>query len=363
MNPLTRRAELGVRRRYSEETFTHFAGGKAGVIPMLPVIPRVGRVTSREHRWGVILAGGEGVRLRPLTQLICGDDRPKQFCPLFGGRTLLGQTLQRSEQIIPREQLLVSLTAHQSKWYTREAGLLPSQRVVQPANKGTAPPILHSLLSLAQLDAQALVAILPCDHYYSDELSFASALECAFQTAAERTDSVVLLGARPDYPEVEYGWIELGQPLGHEGSDLFEVRRFQEKPSIDVARRLLEQGSVWNTFVMVGHVQAFLQMVQVALPDLLSMLGSAHMWTGEETHIEHSLYECIPSVSFSDRVLTAEPDRLVALRLNEVGWSDLGDPGRAFMAARESGWDPGWIEKWDLSKGMAVATAEAAVVA
>jgi mannose-1-phosphate guanylyltransferase len=360
MNLMTRHTELDVRERNSEETLAHFAGGKAGAIPMLPVIPRVGCVTSRGHRWGVILAGGDGMRLRPLTKLICGDDRPKQFCPLFGGRTLLEQTLQRSERTIPREQILVSLMGHHSRWYSREAGLDPSQRVVQPAKKGTAPPILHSLLSLSQLDAQALVAILPCDHHYSDEESFASALECAFETAAGRTDSVVLLGAKPDYPEVEYGWIELGSPLGHKDRELFRVQGFREKPTIDVARRLLGQGSVWNTFVMVGHVQAFLLMVQATLPDLLSTLGSARMWTGKETHIEYSLYERIPSVDFSQRVLSAETDQLVVLRLNEVGWSDLGDPGRAFMAARESGCEPEWIQDWGRLKGVAVEASEIA---
>ena len=342
--------KLDAHGRHSEETFAHFTGGETGVMPMLPVIPRSARLSSRGRRWGVILAGGDGVRLQPLTQLICGDDRPKQFCPLFGERTLLGQTLQRSEQTIPREQLLVSLSGHHRKWYSQEAGLRPSQRVVQPANKGTAPPILHSLLSLAQLDAQALVAILPCDHHYSDEQSFASALEYAFETVAERTDSVVLLGAKPDYPEVEYGWIELGSPLGREGSELFRVRRFQEKPAIEVARRLFEQGSVWNTFVMVGHVRAFLQMVQTALPSLLNVLASARMWTGQEMQIEDSLYESVPSVCFSRRVLSAETEQLVVLRLNEVGWSDLGDPGRAFLAARESGCEPAWTQNWRRKK-------------
>jgi mannose-1-phosphate guanylyltransferase len=327
---------------------------------MLPVIPRVGSVTSNQRRWGVILAGGDGVRLRPLTRLISGDDRPKQFCPIFGGRTLLGQTLQRSERTIAGEQLLVSLSGRHSKWYAQEERLLPSQRVVQPANKGTAPAILHSLVSLARLDAQALVAILPCDHHYSDEELFTSALECAFETAAERPESVVLLGAKPDYPEVEYGWIELGSPLGHESSQLFHVRGFREKPTIDVARRLLKQGSVWNTFVMVGHVQAFLQMIQATLPDLLNVLASASLWAGLETHIERSLYDHVPSVSFSHRVLSAEPGRLVTFRLNALGWSDLGDPGRAFLAACENGCEPEWIKNWSLSKGMAVAASEAA---
>ncbi len=346
MDAMTRSTEPDQRRRTLEYIFAHFPKGQEAETRMLPDIPRAGGLVRSGRRWGVILAGGDGVRLRPLTKLICGDDRPKQFCPLFGGRTLLGQTLKRSERTIPREQLLVSLSGLHREWYSLEAGLRPSQRVVQPENKGTAPAILHSLLSLAQLDAQAIVAILPCDHHYSDEQLFASALECAFQTAAERADSVILLGAKPDYPEVEYGGIELGSPLGCKGRDLFRVRSFREKPAIDVARKLLDQGSVWNTFVMVGHVHAFLQMVQTALPGLLDVLASARMWIGEETHIERSLYQRIPSVNFSCRVLSANPECLAVLRLKNVGWIDLGDPGRAFLAACKSGSDPGWIQDW-----------------
>lgn len=330
------------------------------MIPMLPVVPRARDSAARSRRWGVILAGGDGVRFRPLTKLICGDERPKQFCPLFSGRTLLTQTLRRAELTISREQLVVSLTRDHLKWYSLEAGLRSSQRVVQPANKGTAPAILHSLLSLARLDAQALVAILPCDHHYSNEHSFASALESAFKTAAERTDSVVLLGSQPDYPEVEYGWIELGEPLGPEDSQLFRVREFREKPVIDIARRLFEQGSVWNTFVMVGHVRAFLQMVQATVPNLLGVFGSARMWAGEETHIQKSLYRRVPSVSFSHRVLSAEPSKLAVLRLANVGWSDLGDPRRAVMAVRESGYEPKWIREWKQAKGMATSDSKTA---
>ncbi len=356
------RTKREVTHRTSEEGLFS-AGLEAGVIPMLPVVPRAKGSAARSRRWGVILAGGDGVRLRPLTKLICGDERPKQFCPLFDGRTLLGQTLQRAQFTVPREHLMVSLTGDHCEWYSQEAGLRPSQRVVQPVNKGTAPAILHSLLSLARLDAQALVAILPCDHHYSNEQSFSSALESAFETAAERSDSVVLLGAQPGYPEVEYGWIELGAPLGHEGAQLFRVREFREKPVIDVARRLFEQGSVWNTFVMVGHVRAFLRMVQATVPNLLGMLESARMWAGEETHIQKSLYRRVPSVSFSHRVLSAEPSKLAVLRLNNAGWSDLGDPGRAVMAVRESGCEPAWIRDWKLAKGMAASGSKAAAAA
>ncbi len=346
------RPKREVNQRISEEEPFN-ARLEARAVPTLPVASRVKGSDARGRRWGVVLAGGDGVRLRPLAKLICGDERPKQFCPLLNGRTLLAQTLWRAELAVPREQLMVSLTSDHFEWYSREAGVLPSQRVVQPANRGAAPAILHSLLSLVRLDADALVAILPSDHHYSNEQGFASALECAFETAAKRSDCVVLLGAQPDYPEVEYGWIELGEPLGHEGSQLFRVREFREKPVIDVARRLFAQGSVWNTFVMVGHVRAFLQMVEATVPDLLRMLGSARMWAGQETHIQKSLYRRVPSISFSHRVLSAKPSELAVLRLNNAGWSDLGDPGRAVMAVRDSGCEPAWIREWKLAKGVA----------
>ena len=325
---------------------------------MVPDIPCAGRPISRGNRWGVILAGGDGVRLRPLTRLVCGDERPKQFCPLFGGETLLERTLQRSERSIPREHLLVSLSLRQRQWYLREEGLLPSQRVVQPENRGTAPAILHSLFSLACLDAEALVAILPSDHYYSDEQSFASALESAFETAALQKNSVVLLGARPDYPEVEYGWIEPGFSVGPIGGELFRVRSFYEKPAVDLARSLLDRGSLWNTFVMVGHVRAYLQIVRAVLPDLFQMLASAPMWAGKEMHIEGSLYERIPSASFSGRVLSSNPERLMVLRMNDVGWTDLGDPGRAYMAARKNGYEPRWVKDWGKAKPVVNETPE-----
>lgn len=235
--------------------------------------------------------------------------------------------------------------------------------MIQPANRGTAPPILHSLLSLSRLDADALVAIVPCDHHYADERLFSLALESAFEIAAKRNDSVVLLGAKPDYPEVEYGWIELDSPLKHKEADLFRVRAFREKPTFDVARTLLERGSVWNTFVMVGHVQAFLDMVRAAIPELLTLLGNTYLWAGEETHIARSVYEEIPSVCFSHGVLSVETRRLAVLRLNNVGWSDLGDPGRAAMAVRNSGCAPAWIGKWKFPSVGVAAPLEAAATA
>jgi mannose-1-phosphate guanylyltransferase len=302
---------------------------------------------GRSKRWGVILAGGEGTRLQRLTRLISGDDCPKQFCPLVGESTLLEQTRVRAERSIGREQVLIPLTRSHAKFYLGERGIRPSQRIVQSANKGTAPPMVYSLLSIEQNDSDAVVAILPCDHHYSDEGAFTAALESAFDIASANTGSVVLLGAPPLGPETEYGWIELGPPMGGDTNPaLFAVRGFCEKPSLHLARQLFERQSLWNTFVMVGHVRAFLEMVRAAHPGLLEEFAGHRLWHRAEAHIPGSLYNSLQPVDFSREVLSVQPGRLIALRLDFVRWNDLGHPERVMDVLQAVGLKPWWMDRW-----------------
>ncbi len=301
------------------------------------------------HRWGIVLAGGDGVRLRNLTRIICGDNRPKQFCPLVGTETLLEQTRKRAERCIPSERFLFLLTRSHSEFYLQERGIHSSQRVVQPANKGTAPPILCGLLSIEHLDREAIVAILPSDHYYSKDQAFVAALESAFAVAVQRSNSIVLLGAPPHSPETEYGWIELGAPVGGVARASFRVQRFCEKPSAQVARRLMARGSLWNTFVMVGHIRSLLAMADDSLPGHVTVLRNGRPWAGSELHVSDSLYERIRPADFSRDVLSVQAGRLVALPLDHAGWSDLGHPERVLAVLRAARMEPWWIKEWNRS--------------
>jgi mannose-1-phosphate guanylyltransferase len=150
-------------------------GGGAGGDTQWRGSPQAVARTSR--RWGIVLAGGDGVRLRALTRFIYGDDCPKQFCPLLGQSTLLEETRQRAERSIYPDQILYSVTRAHQDYYVRDLGDRPSQRVVQPCNRGTAPAILSALLHIFEMDPDAIVAILPCDHYYSPEPEFDAALD------------------------------------------------------------------------------------------------------------------------------------------------------------------------------------------
>jgi mannose-1-phosphate guanylyltransferase len=196
------------------------------------------------------------------------------------------------------------------------------------------------------MDENALMAVLPSDHYYFDEAGFTAALESAFEIAARSPESVVLIGVHPCRPEVEYGWIELDESVENQRRELYHVRGFLEKPSLDVARTLLGKRSAWNTFVMVGHVHAFLEMVAHAIPDVLEGVRRARLWTGAEANIEESIYLQVPSSDFSRDVLSVEIARLLVLRVRGLGWSDLGHPERVLAVLEERSLKPTWKKGW-----------------
>jgi mannose-1-phosphate guanylyltransferase len=227
-----------------------------------------GDIADRTNEWAVILAGGDGTRLKSLTRKIAGDDRPKQFCAVLGRATLLEETRNRVALELPRERILYVVNGIHELYYDRILSDTPAhQLVVQPRNRGTAPAILYSLLRIAALDPKALVAFFPSDHYISDDEKFMQYIRTALDTARSRRDLVILLGFAPESPEVEYGWIEPATPIDKR-SRVFGVRRFWEKPNQFLAQVLQLRGCLWNSFVMVGSARALLEIIASASPEL-----------------------------------------------------------------------------------------------
>lgn len=301
----------------------------------------------KNHRWGVILAGGDGTRLKSLTQLVSDDNRPKQFCPLLGARTLLSETqLRIASSIDPNRTLFVLTRAHE-RFYATELESVPSiQMVVQPSNRGTLPAILWSLLRVLELDKHAAVAFFPSDHFYSDEGKFMDGVESAFDLAEINTRSVILLGATPKQPEVEYGWIEPeANTADRFGGHLRHVKRFWEKPSSQTAQRLLEQGCLWNTFVMVGRASAFLEMIQETVPNMYRAFERVLTLANPEMEgaMMQALYEKLPIGDFSRQVLSVSTGKLAVASLGDIGWSDLGDPRRLITALFKRGIENPWV--------------------
>src|ERR1700730_12913897 len=163
------------------------------------------------HHWAVMLAGGDGVRLQSWTLRIAGDSRPKQFCSIFGGESLLTQTRARLESLFDVDRELFVVTRSHETYYSEELRSVDDSRILaQPLNRGTGVAVALALLHILQRDADALVVFVPCDHYYSDGEAFGLAVRSGISAVECYRDSIVLLGAEAHYAEVEYGWIELG---------------------------------------------------------------------------------------------------------------------------------------------------------
>jgi mannose-1-phosphate guanylyltransferase len=303
-------------------------------------------VDRRRDRWAIILAGGDGTRLRSLTRSISGDERPKQFCPIIGGRTLLDQTSRRVALSVPANQTLTVLNETHERFYKPLFKETPRDRLlVQPANKGTAPAILFSLLRAAQLAPKATVALFPSDHFFADDQQFMSHVDSAFAAAHINPRVITLLGIQPEGPEVEYGWIEPETSLfAQMPRSISRVRRFWEKPNLHLANALMNQGCLWNSFVMVGRVDSFLKMTQRALPALYESFSAIAPTFGTESEAKalNNLYSWIPSSNFSQEVLSQRPDDLAVMQVSDVGWSDLGEPKRVFSALQRIGMQTLW---------------------
>jgi mannose-1-phosphate guanylyltransferase len=303
--------------------------------------------------WALLLAGGDGRRLKPLTRQIAGDPRPKQFCEIFDGETLLDRTRRRADLLARPDHHVVVVSREHATYYQDLVGeLAPDRLVVQPRNAGTAPGVLYPLLRIRQLAGNVPVAVFPSDHYVSDDAAFIAAVGHAVAAARARPEFLVLLGVEATAPETDYGWIE-PDPVSRvtSGEPAFPIRRFWEKPSARLATRLFERGALWNSFVMVGWVDTFLALTRRVAPDLAAVFERVclAMGTAHEGPTVARVYARLAEHGFSERVLVPGADGLLTVRAKGVDWSDWGHPQRVVATMHRTGWRPAWLDRVELA--------------
>jgi mannose-1-phosphate guanylyltransferase len=295
---------------------------------------------DHSHVWAVVLAGGEGTRVRSFLQQFCGGSGLKQFSTIIGQRSMLRCTLDRVAQLIPPERVLIVVSAQHREYVEHQLAHWPRENVIyQPANRDTAPGILLPLAHITNRDPAANVVVFPSDHFILDEQRFMSAVQNALVELGKNPSRMILLGMPPQQgEETEYGYI-VGTGKRTSDTDAIPVAGFVEKPPLSQAKELIQRGALWNTMVFAVENGALWDMVQRTTPILYHAFRLIQMTlrTGAPPQAVEHIYEAIPAVNFSSAICEPMSARLCVLPVADVGWSDWGTAGSILRTLKKLG--------------------------
>lgn len=287
------------------------------------------------NTWTLVLAAGEGTRLRSLTTSPSGTAIPKQFCSLFEGPSLLHEALKRAHAVSDEAHICAIVAEQHRHWWRGALGALPPANIiVQPENRGTANGILLPLLHILAREPGAQIVLLPSDHHVRQEPVLASALRRAVEQLEWRTDETLLLGIEPQEADPELGYI---LPGASDGRGALTVARFIEKPPAAQARELIRSGGLWNAFIVASSAPGLLALFRRRIPEIVERMQAAIQHdreAGAEGRAVTELYRHLPVIDFSRDIVPGQESALRAVPVPFCGWSDLGTPKRVAEAVR-----------------------------
>lgn len=284
----------------------------------------------KNHNYCVIMAGGVGSRFWPLSR----SSNPKQFLDILGiGKTLIQQTFDRFNEIIPAENIFIVSNSDYSEIIREQLPAIPVENILlEPHRRNTAPCIAYAAYKIKKIDPDAVMVVAPSDHLILKEEKFLKAVEQSLKFV-EENDFLVTLGVQPARPETGYGYIQVdkGKNIDCCGVKFNPVKTFTEKPDLKLAKVFLDSGEFfWNAGIFFWSLKTITNALGSFLPEVNQAFADGYDLYGtpmEIKFIEETYAEC-RNVSIDYGVM--EKAENVYVHIAEFGWSDLGTWGSLY---------------------------------
>ncbi|MGI4791036.1 MAG: mannose-1-phosphate guanylyltransferase [Janthinobacterium lividum] len=281
--------------------------------------------TSSELTIAVVIpAGGGGTRLWPRSR----QETPKQFLDIVSERTMLQETTDRVEDLVPPERLYVITNARHAGSVREQLSEVPAGNIVgEPEGRDSAPAIgLMAAILEKTLGLDAIMATLPADHVILNNAQFCKILEAAAEVASE--GYLVTLGIPPTGPDIGFGYIQSGETIRSEtsaGVPVYLVKQFREKPQREVAEQYLRDGGYfWNAGMFIASVRTLRELYKTHLPQMEAPFAQILATHGTD-QFEQTMRDVFPTLEkISVDYGIAEKADKVAVIPADIGWNDVG---------------------------------------
>jgi mannose-1-phosphate guanylyltransferase len=272
-------------------------------------------------RYAVIMAGGAGTRLWPMSR----TGRPKQLLPFINGKSLLSLAAGRLRELIAPTCVYVCTGEAYTQAVLEDLCVLPLQQILgEPVGRDTANAVAFSAAILHKHDPSSSMAILTADHIIEPVDVFQNALRTAFEMVERHPEYLVTFGITPTYPATGYGYVQRGEAMA-DFPMVHKVVAFREKPKEEVARHYLASGQyAWNSGMFVWKTATILRQMQEHLPAAYEgVMKIAEAWdTARQREVLHAVYPTLPKISIDFAIMEKAPH--VATIAMDVQWLDVG---------------------------------------
>jgi mannose-1-phosphate guanylyltransferase len=269
----------------------------------------------------VVIAGGVGTRFWPLSR----KQRPKQLVDLLGEGPMIEQTLKRVEPLIPPERRWIVTNREQMEMIRQVIPDIPERQfILEPVGRNTAPAIGLAAVQLLRLDPDAAMIVLPADHRIENVEEFRGILSRAADLVKD-SEVLVTIGIKPTRPETGYGYIQVDKGATLLGEDVFKVKTFAEKPTLQIAQSFVQSGEfLWNSGIFVWRADAIMKQIAEHLPQWYSGLQEIAdaIGTDREQEVTRVVFHALKGISIDYGVMEHAPH--VAVVRGTFGWSDVG---------------------------------------